>query len=80
MGGGGYENFTAIGGRNAATAGVAGATLFVPKYCLYGRLDTDLSGGMAHVSPQALPTSFERRRIVYYIPVDGVGSPVASRS
>ena len=31
VGGGRDEDSTALGGRNAATAGVSGATLFVPN-------------------------------------------------
>ena len=60
VGGGRDEDLTAIGGENAATAGVDGATSCVPNDWLYRRLDTDLSGGMAHVSPQAPPPSFDR--------------------
>ena len=75
MGEGRDEDSTAVGGRNAATAGVAGATLFFPNYWPYGRLDTEFSGGMAPAYPQAPPLSFERRRIGNAISVDGVGSP-----
>ena len=73
--GGVDEDLTAIGGKNADTAGVSGATLCVPKDWLYGRLDTELSGGMAPASPQAPPPSFGRQRIGNVISVDGVGSP-----
>ena len=76
MGGGRYDDSAAIGGKNTATAGVAGATSCVPNNWLYGQLDTYLSGGMAHASPQAPPPSFDRQRIVNAIAVDGVGSPV----
>ena len=75
VGGGRDEYSTAVGGRNAATAGVAGATLCVPNDFLYGRLDTELSRGMVPESPQAHPPSFERQRIGNTIAVDGVGSP-----
>ena len=54
------EDSTAVGGRNAATAGVAGATLFVPNDWPYGRLDTESSGGMAPASPQASIPAFDR--------------------
>ena len=60
VGGGRDEDLTAVGGRNAATAGVAGATFFVPNDWLYGRLDTVLSGGMAPASPQAPIPSFDK--------------------
>ena len=72
MGGGRDEDSTAVGGRNAATAGVAGATSCVPNDWPYGRLDTESSGGMAPASPQAPPPSFDRRRIGNAI---AVGSP-----
>ena len=74
MGGGRDEDSTAVGGRNAATAGVAGATSCVPNDWPYGRLDTESSGGMAPASPQALPLSFDRRKIGNAIAVDGVGN------
>ena len=35
------EDSTAVGGRNAATAGVAGAILFIPNNWPYGRLETE---------------------------------------
>ena len=60
VGGGRDEDSTAIGGMNAATSDVAGATLFVPNDWPYGRLDTKLSGGMAPESPQAPIPSFDR--------------------
>ena len=72
MGGGRDEDSTAIGGKNAATAGVAGATSCVPNDWPYGRLDTESSGRMAPASPQAPPPSFDRRRIGNAI---AVGSP-----
>ena len=75
MGGGRDEDLTVVGERNAATAGVSGATLFVPNDWPYGRLDTESSGRMAPASPQASAPSFDRRRIGNAIVVDGVGSP-----
>ena len=60
VGGGIDEDSTAVGGRNAATADVAGTTFFVPNDCPYGRLDTDSSGGMAPASPQESIPSFDR--------------------
>ena len=75
MGGGRDEDSTAVGGRNAATARVAGATVSVPNNRAYGQLDTELSGGMAPSSPQATPPYFDRRRIGKVIAFDGVGSP-----
>ena len=42
VGGGIDEDLAAIRGKNAATAGNAGATSCVPKDWMYGRLDTDL--------------------------------------
>ena len=60
VGGGRDEDLTAIGGKNAATAGVAGATLCVPNNWLYGQLDTESSGGMVPASPQLPPPSFDR--------------------
>ena len=75
MGGGRDEDSTAVGGRNAATARVAGATVSVPNNRAYGQLDTELSGGMAHASPKAPSLSFDRRRINNFIYVDGVISP-----
>ena len=75
VGGGRYEYFTSIGGGGGAdTAGVAGATSCVPNYCMYGRLDTELSGGMAPASPQAPSHSFGRKMIGNAISVDGLGS------
>ena len=53
--GGRDEDSTAVGGRNGATAGVAGAILCVPNDWPYGRLDTESSGGMAPASPQSPP-------------------------
>ena len=35
------EDSTAVGGRNAATAGVARAILFIPNDWPYGRLETE---------------------------------------
>ena len=75
MGGGRDEDSTAIGWKNMATAGVAGATSFVPNDWLYGWLDTESSGRMAPASPQAPPPSFDRRRIGHAISVEGAGSP-----
>ena len=46
------EDFTALGGRNADTAGVSGAISCVPNICLCCRLNTELSGGMAPASPK----------------------------
>ena len=69
------EYSAAIGRRNAATAGVAGATSCVPNNWPYGRLDTYSSGGMTPASPQATPTCFDRRRTGNDISVNGVGSP-----
>ena len=63
MGGGRDEDSTAIGEKNAATAGVDGATSCVPNDWPYGRLDTEPSRGMAPAFPQAPPPSFDRRRI-----------------
>ena len=64
------EDSTAVGGRNAPTVGFSGATSCVPNDWLYGRLDTELSGGMAPASPQAPSPSFDRRRIGNAIAVD----------
>ena len=75
MGGGRDEDSAAVGGRNAATAGVSGATSCVPNYWPHGRLDTESSGGIAPASPQAPPPSFDRRSIGNTIAVDGVGRP-----
>ena len=75
MVGGRDEDSTAVGGRNAATSGIYGATLCVLNYCPYIQLDTELSVGMASESPQAPPPSFDRRRIGNAIANDGVGSP-----
>ena len=69
------EDSTAVGGRNAATASVVGATLCVPNNWLYGRLDTEFSGGMARACSQAPPPSFDRQRIDNAIAVDGIGIP-----
>ena len=41
-----YDYLTAVGGINADTAGVAGATSCVHNYCSYGRFDIESSGGM----------------------------------
>ena len=60
VGGGRGEDSTALGGRNAVTAGVDGATLFIPNYWPYVRLNTELSGGMAPASPQVPIPSFDR--------------------
>ena len=73
VGGGRDEDSTAIGEKNAATAGVAGATSCVPNDWPYGRLETDFSGGMAPEYSQAPPPSFDRWRIGNA--VDGVVSP-----
>ena len=54
------KDSTDVGGRNAATSGVAGATFFVPKDWPYGWLDTESLGGMAPESPQAPISSFDR--------------------
>ena len=75
VGGGRDENLTALGGENAATAVVAGATSCVPNDWPYGRLDTDSSGGMAPAFTQAPSPTFYRQRIVNYVDVDGIGSP-----
>ena len=75
LGGGRDEYSTAVGGRNAATAGVAGATLCVPNDFLYGRLDTESPGRMAPAPPQAPSPSFDRQRIGNNISVDGIVSP-----
>ena len=75
VGGGRDEDSTAVGERNVATAGVAGATSYFPNYWPYGRLDTEPSGGMAPASPRAPSPSFDRRRIDNDIYVDVVGSP-----
>ena len=58
VGGGRDDYLTAVGGKNADTAGVAGATSCVYNYCLYGPLDIESSGGMAPAYPQAPSTSF----------------------
>ena len=58
-----------------ATAGVAGVTSCVPNDCLYGRLDTETSGGMAPASPQTPPPSFDRQRIGNAIVLDDVFIP-----
>ena len=73
--GGRDEDSTAVGGRNAATSGVAGATSCVPKIFPYGWLDTYLSGGMAPASHQAPLLSFFRQRIGNAISVDDIGIP-----
>ena len=57
------------------TADVAGATSCVPNYFLYGRLETESSGGMTRVFPQEPLLSFDRRRIGNAIAVEGFGSP-----
>ena len=75
VGGGRDEDSTAIGGKNAVTASVAGANSCIPNDWPYGRLDTESSGGMAPASPQPPPPSFDSRRIGNAIAVDGVGSP-----
>ena len=71
-----YENLTGLEGRNEATAGVAGATLYVTNDCTYGQLDTESSGEMEPASSQAPPPPFVRKRIGNAIAVDNVGSPV----
>ena len=58
MGGVRDEYSTAVGGRNAATASVAGNTLYITNYCLYGRFDIESSGGMENAFPQAPSPSF----------------------
>ena len=58
-----YEYSTAVGGRNAANAGVAGVITCVPNDWPHGRLGTELSGMMVPASTQAPPPSFDRRRI-----------------
>ena len=58
MGGGRDDYLTAVGEKNADTAGVAGATSCVHNDCPYGRLDIESSGGMAPAYPQAPSTSF----------------------
>ena len=75
VGGGRDEDSTAIVGKNAATAVFAGATSCVPNDWPYGRLDTELSVGMAPAYPPAPPTSFDRQRIDNAMTVDGIGSP-----
>ena len=55
VGGGRDEDSTAVGGRTVATAGVYGATSYVPNDWPYGLLDTESSGGMAPESHQAPP-------------------------
>ena len=75
MGGGRDEYLTAVGGRNAATAGVAGATSCVHNNCPYGWLDTEFSGEMTPESPQAAPPYFDIQSIGNTISADGVGSP-----
>ena len=75
MGGGRDEDSTSVGGRNLATAGVAGATLCVPNNRLHVRLDTYSSGGIATESPQAPPPSFGRKMIGNTIFIDSIGSP-----
>ena len=75
MGGGRDYDSTAGWGRNAATAGVAGATLCVPNNFMYGRLDTESSGSMATASNQTPLPSFDRQRIGNAIAVDSIGSP-----
>ena len=69
------EDSTAVGGRNAATAGVASTTLCVPIDWSYVRLDTESSGGMAPASHQAPLLSFFRQRIGNAISVDDIGIP-----
>ena len=54
------EDSTAVGGSNAATTSVSGATSCVPNDWPYGRLDTALSGRLAPASPQDPPPSFDR--------------------
>ena len=75
VGGGKDEDYIAIGGKNAATSVVVGATLCVPNYWLHVRLEKKSSGGMATASPQAPPLSFDRQSIVNAIAVYGIGSP-----
>ena len=71
-----YEDSTDVGGKNAATTGVAGATSCVRNNWPYGRLDKDSPGEMAPAYPQAPPLSFERQRIGNVIAIGGVVSPV----
>ena len=75
VGGGRDEDSRSIGGKNAATAGVAGATSCIPRDWPYGRLDTESSGRMAPEYSQAPPPSFDRRRIRNAIAVDRFGIP-----
>ena len=75
MGGGRDDYLTVVGRRNADTAGVAGVTSCLSNNFLYGRLDTELLGGMAPSYPQAPSPSFDRRMICNAIDVDGIGSP-----
>ena len=75
VGGGRDDYLTVVGRRNADTAGVAGVTLCIPDNFLYGRVDTESSGGMAPASPQAPSPSFDRQMICNAIDVDGIGSP-----
>ena len=69
------EDSTAVGGRNAATAGVSNAPLCVHNYWTYGRVDTELSGVMAPASTHPTSLYFYRKRICNTISVDGIGSP-----
>ena len=61
--------------RNAATAGIVGATLCVPNDWLYGRLDIESAGGMVPAYPQSRLLSFDRLMMGNAISFDGVGSP-----
>ena len=75
VGGGRDEDLTAVVHKNSDTAGVAGATSYVPNDFLYERLDIESSGGMAPASLQAPLTSLDRRMIGNSITGDGFGSP-----
>ena len=76
VGGGRDEDSIAVGGRNADTDGDLIATLCVPNNFLYGRLDTEPSGGMAPAYSLAPQPSLDRRRIGSTIAVKGVGRHV----
>ena len=58
VGGGRDDYLTAVGGKNADTAGVAGATSCVHNDCPYGRFNIKSSRGIAPASPQPPSTSF----------------------